>query len=136
MQFEGYYDTAHHEPTKLMVFHAMDLSSMMLFRDEAWSANSKWRPQSVYVHDTRAANGTVPQGPNNAFEIVRAALPALYASGAASGRMLMWPDGRPGAPHVVGGGWSVTSGRNNVAFYIARCWSDGCPCKFLCANVY
>jgi hypothetical protein len=91
----------------------------------------------MYVHDMRVANGTVPQGYGNAYEVARDAVTALRADlqqpnarAHFSQRLLMWPDGRDGAPHCVGGGWSV----NRCTFYIVRC--DRTTFKYLCVKVY
>lgn len=90
-----------------------------------------WETRSVYLTDMRRPNGTPPL--TAAFDRVRSAIQRLSAhAGVAAHTLIMWPDGRDGAPHCVGGGWAAES----TTFYVARGQYNGRWCKFLCANVY
>ena len=70
-----------------------------------------------YVHDMRVANGTVPQGYGNAYEVARDAVTALRAQlhdlqqpgsrANISQRLIMWPDGRDGATSRSRAGESI-----------------------------
>jgi hypothetical protein len=126
LQIDGYYDTLRHNNADKIIFFGMDIDNTLYI--EGWPCNS------VYVHDTRYVNGTIPQGTaENAFIRVRNALPSLrHHMETAAPQLMMWPDGRAGALHVVGGGWIT----GKVTFYIARGFVLGKWSKFLCANVY
>jgi hypothetical protein len=123
---DGLFDTARHNPDHLMIFWSMEIEPAPLRLGD-------WSTTSVYVNDMRTANGTAPQGPNNAFDRVRGTMHQLAIDATeAANRMLIWPDGRLGTPHVVGGAWII----NKVSFYIGRGEYQGRWCRFLCANVY
>jgi hypothetical protein len=120
LEVDGYTDTLGHNPTDRIIFFGMHVEDTMDI--EGWQCNS------VYVHDTRHANGSAPD-----FHRVRAALPSLRDKMKdAAPQLMIWPDGREGARHVVGGGWIT----GKVTFYIARGLVRGKWGKVLCANVY
>jgi len=121
---EGLYDNLRHNPHDLLRFWAMDTEAISF---------GTWSTQSIYVHDMHCANGTPPQGSDNAFERVNRALPQLVSNAQNIAPLLIkWPEGREGNGHCVGGGWTT----HNVTFYVARGLHLGRWCKFLCANVY
>lgn len=120
----GQFNSARHEPFEPLVFRAMDL-------DEAMTLGY-WRTESIYVHDMRVANGAAASAAAacEAVTALQADLQQPNAKAHISQRLLMWPDGREGAPHCVGGGWSV----NRCTFYIVQC--DRTKLKYLCVKVY
>ncbi len=126
---DGQYDTMRHNPSDPLKYHAMDMSEPIRFYD--------WACGSVYIHDMRFANGHVPQGPNNVFDAVSAALPELLRkSDEVTARILMWPTGRDGTPHVFGGAFLI----GRCAFFVGRrprnAAGQHVSHKFLCAHVY
>jgi hypothetical protein len=121
---DGHFDTLRHNPAELLRFRAMDTDPIDF---------KVWKTQSIYVHDTRVANGTPPQGANNAFDRVSRALPELILRAREiAPNLIEYPEGRDGVEHSAGGGWSF----QNITFYVARGLYQGRWCKFLCANVY
>lgn len=122
---QGQFDTMRHNPDQFLQYHALDIARPIRFGD--------WVCGSVYVHDMRPGmrNGHVPQGPNNAFDVVALSICELRSKAEeATARMLMWPTGRDGT-HVFGGAFHV----GRCAFFVGR-RPSGAFHKFLCAHVY
>ena len=115
MKIPGYYDTLHHEPIDLIIFHELDLPNVI----ESW--------KTIYVHDTRLKNGELLSNEvkiriMNAMSVFQENINYILK------QLMIWPDGRPELPHCVGGGYVL----NKITFYIARNMQE----NYLCANIY
>ena len=131
---EGQFDTLRGDYSRPLIYHRMYIGDVVNGEESSiYFGNS--RCFSVYIYDTRIANGATPQEYDNAFSLVYDAFPLLLQNRReAEQRMIMWPNGdeRPGTtvPHVTGGAYAI----NRIVFFVNRCSRTGT--NFLLCHVY